>query len=81
VKEFAFDREYKLYRTGEFYRLNEDLNEQRPLATTSLSPEETQALAKLQAALEQFTDARPQELDRAFEEIAPKQPKKKAKKP
>jgi hypothetical protein len=36
---------------------------------------------KLQAALEQFTTARPQELDRAIEAAAPTQPKKKAKKP
>jgi arylsulfatase A len=81
VKEFAFDSNYKLYRTGEFYRLSDDLNEQRPLPTTSLTPEESQARMKLQAALEQFTTARPQELDRAIEAAAPKQPKKKAKKP
>ena len=80
VKEFAFDSNYKLYRTGEFYRLSDDLNEQRPLPTTSLTPEESQARMKLQAALEQFTTARPQELDRAIEAAAPKQPKKKAKK-
>jgi arylsulfatase A len=81
VKEFVFDREYKLYRTGEFYRLNEDLNEQRPVAATSLTPEEKEARATLEAALEQFTDARPLELDRVLDATAPKQPKKKAKKP
>lgn len=81
VKEFVFDGEYKLYRTGEFYRLNEDLNEQRPVAATSLTPEEKEARATLQAALEQFTNARPLELDRVLGATAPKQPKKKAKKP
>lgn len=82
VREFAFDSQYKLYRTGEFYRITDDLNEQRPLAASALTPEETEARLKLQAALHQFEAARPAELDRIFEAATSKQkqPKKNAKK-
>jgi arylsulfatase A len=66
VKELAFDHRYKLYRTGEFYDLQEDPMEKAAL-TSSLDSEQTAARAKLQAVLDTYRDARPAALDRAFE--------------
>lgn len=80
VKEFVFDKNYKLYRTGEFYHIANDLNEQHPIARASAAGETAIALSKLQAALDQFTDARPVELDRAFEALASPETKQKNKK-
>jgi arylsulfatase A len=68
VREFAFDHDYKLYRTGELYHLATDPFEQQPLKTNSLSAEAAAAAKTLQGVLDQFKDARPAELDRAFEE-------------
>ena len=67
VREFAFNHGYKLYRSGEFFDLRKDIEEKQPLAVTSLSGEAAAAAKTLQRALDQFKDARPSELDRAFE--------------
>lgn len=80
VKEFVFDQHYKLYRTGEFYHIANDPNEQHPIASSNTEGEAAAALSKLQAALDQFAGARPVELDRALEAIAPPETKQKNKK-
>jgi arylsulfatase A len=67
VKEFAFDQQHKLYRTGEFFDLAADPFEQRPLQRDALSGEAAKAASRFQTVLDQFTNARPVELDRAFE--------------
>ena len=67
VREFAFNHRYKLYRSGEFFDLSKDLAEKQPLEVVSLDGEAAAAAKLLQGALDQFTDARPSELDRAFE--------------
>jgi arylsulfatase A len=67
VKEFAFDQKYKLYRTGEFFDLATDPLEERPLQREALSGEAARAASRFQKVLDQFTNARPAELDRAFE--------------
>ncbi|MDZ4402489.1 sulfatase-like hydrolase/transferase [Prosthecobacter sp.] len=74
VKELAFDHRHKLYRTGELYDLQSDPMEKTPL--TGDQP----ARAKLQVVLNQYTEARPAELDRQFETATPKTPKKGKKK-
>lgn len=55
--EWARNQRYKLYRTGEFYDLGKDVLESEPL--TDYSPEAQQARVMLQAALDQYKDARP----------------------
>lgn len=67
VRECAFDHDFKLYRDGRLFDLRTDpFEEQAPLAAP-LTAEQTAAKAKLQAALDRFTDARPAALDRQFE--------------
>jgi arylsulfatase A len=61
VKELVFDQYHSLYRTGECYDLKSDPDEKSPL------PAEHPARAKLQQVLDNYKDARPEELDRQFE--------------
>jgi arylsulfatase A len=68
VREFAFNQRYKLYRSGEFFDLGKDLEERQPLKVASLEGEAAAAAKLLQDTLDQFKDARPFELDRAFEQ-------------
>ena len=68
VHECVFNQDYKLYRDGRFFRLQDDPFEQRPLETTALNAADSAARVKLQAALDQFADARPAELDQQFAE-------------
>jgi arylsulfatase A len=81
LREFAFNQQYKLYRGGEFYDLAADPAEKRPLMVDSLSPEAAQAAKPLQAALDQYRDARPSNLPQpgAGEAKAKKAKKNKAK--
>jgi arylsulfatase A len=65
LRECAFDQRFKLYRTGEFYDLIHDCDEQQPLHVADLKYAEALAAAKrLQAALDQYSDARPAHLPR-----------------
>lgn len=61
-REFAFNARYKLYRTGEFYDLNRDIEEINPLSIADLRDEPAAAAKLLQAALDEFKDARPAHL-------------------
>jgi arylsulfatase A len=80
LREFAFNQKYKLYRGGEFYDLSSDAAEKRPLAVASLTGEAAQTATKLQAALDQYRDARPSSLPQpAGEPKAKKGKKNKAK--
>ncbi|MEQ1854141.1 MAG: sulfatase-like hydrolase/transferase [Chthoniobacteraceae bacterium] len=74
VRECAFTRDAKLYRTGEFFDLATDPFETRPLAVASLTGPTADAAKKLQVALDQFKDARPAELDRQFKQSKQEQP-------
>lgn len=71
VREFAFDQKFKLYRTGEFFDLSQDVSEKQPLKLESLSGEAANAAKRLQTALDQFNSARPAELDRDSEARKP----------
>jgi arylsulfatase A len=63
LREFAFDQHFKLYRSGEFYALDRDRAEQNPLRVTDLKYDDAIAAAqRLQAALDQYADARPANL-------------------
>jgi arylsulfatase A len=56
-KEWARNQRYKLYRTGKFYDISQDVLEQQPLS--DLSPEQQQIRDTLQKALAQYQSARP----------------------
>ena len=56
VREFAFNHRYKLYRSGQFFDLAKDLEEQAPQKVNELKGEATAAARSLQAALDQFTE-------------------------
>jgi arylsulfatase A len=79
VREFAFDQDYKLYRDGRFFDLSSDPMEKSPLDIKLLAEPASTAASKLQKVLNQFTQARPAELDQAFEESKPAVPSKKQK--
>ena len=57
--EQAFDRRFKLYSTGNFFDLDHDVEEKTALRPEDLRGEAAVAVRKLQAALDQFQDARP----------------------
>ena len=81
VRECAFDHNFKLYRTGEFFNLAEDPDENSPLQISSLADTPAAAARKLQSALDQFADARPFELDeqvrKSTDQLKPARKKKK----
>ena len=58
-KEWARNQQFKLYRTGEFYDVQNDVLEQNPLRVNDLGNVATQAYVVLQEALDQYRDARP----------------------
>jgi len=63
IREFAFNRQFKLYRSGEFFDLVDDVHEKRPLEVGSLAGEPAAAARLLQGALDQFQHARPAHLE------------------
>lgn len=81
VREFAFDRHYKLYRDGRFFDLDADPDELTALDVARLRGQAAAGAQRLQSVLDQFKDARPAELDRQFEQkmktLPAPQPRKK----
>jgi len=59
-REWARNQRYKLYRTGRFYDVGNDVLEKRPL--NDLTPETRQIRDMLQKALDRYKDARPAEM-------------------
>lgn len=57
-KEWARNQRYKLYRTGEFYDVSNDVLEKAPLKGNDLSDDVRRIKAMLQKALDQYKDAR-----------------------
>jgi arylsulfatase A len=68
LREFAFDQRYKLYRNGDFFDLQSDRAEQKPVKASSLSGEPLAAAKKFEQALAQYRDARPAHLPKPAEE-------------
>jgi hypothetical protein len=50
---------HKLYRDGRLFTLTTDPFEQRPLTVANLTGDDAAAAKTLQAALDQYTNARP----------------------
>jgi len=63
VREFAFNRRYKLYRDGSFFDLEIDSEEAKSLNPRDLDGEAAAAARMLRGALDQFRDGRPPRLD------------------
>lgn len=59
-REFTRNRRYKLYRSGEFYDIEKDVLEKSPIPVSDLTPKVLSVHRKLQAALDQYTEARPE---------------------
>ena len=87
--EQAFDHDYKLYSIGEFFDLRSDPEEKHPLKIAGLTGNAAEGARKLQAAIDQFADARPAglrlispgvEAAKAKESGTPPEPKKKRRK-
>jgi arylsulfatase A len=76
--EFAMSTEYKRYRDGRSFHLGRDPFEEKPLDVAKLPANEAAALQKLQAALDQYSDARPAHLRQPY--VTAKQTKKAEKK-
>jgi arylsulfatase A len=60
--EFAMSTTHKLYRDGRFFKLAADPFEEQPLSSAKLTGADAQAVRTLQAALDQFSNARPAQL-------------------
>lgn len=79
--EQAFNHHYKLYSVGDFFDIQKDPGEKRPLKVASLDGEAAAAAKILQRALDSFAEARPPHLLPApVEKGAPPPPAKKKKK-
>ena len=63
ARVFARNQRYKLYRTGKFYDIENDVLEKAPLQNGDLNEETRRIKAMLQRALNQYKDARPSELN------------------
>jgi arylsulfatase A len=59
AKEFARNQRYKLYRSGEFYDVQNDVLEKKSLTAVDMDNNARQARAMLQRALDQYSNARP----------------------
>jgi len=59
LREFAFDQNFKLYRTGEFFDLTADRSETTPLSVSELTGNAARTATRLQQALDRYRDARP----------------------
>ena len=58
AKVFARNQHYKLYRTGEFYDIQNDVLEKKPLPKNDLDSDAEQIKAMLQNALNKYKDKR-----------------------
>jgi arylsulfatase A len=62
LREFAFNDRFKLYTSGELYDLLNDPEETQPQTKAELTGDAAAAATLLQAALDQYKEARPESL-------------------
>jgi len=72
AQEFARNQRYKLYRTGEFYDVNNDVLEKKNLVAGTLDEKTRLIRAMLQKALDQYEDVHKSELLRGAKQKKPK---------
>ncbi len=77
---FARNQRYKLYSTGEFHDIKNDVLEKSPLAESSITPETKKIKIMLQGAIDEYKDARPANLIRKMQARQKKGKKKKVRK-
>ncbi len=77
-QEFTRNQRYKLYSTGKFYDIQQDVDEQHPLDVSRLSPELINVRAELQEALDSFQDVCPPEIARQGTKPRERKTKKKS---
>jgi arylsulfatase A-like enzyme len=65
VREFAMTKQHKLYRGGRFFDLVADPLEKSPRQVSELTGAEAEAARQLAAALDEYADARPPEVQAA----------------
>lgn len=65
AKVFARNQRFKLYRTGNFYDISNDVLEKSPLQDGDLNEESRRIKAMLQKVLNKYRDARPSDLNPA----------------
>lgn len=65
VGEFAANARFKLYRSGKFFNIEDDSHEKQPISLGELKSEASDTANMLQGALDQFTNARPPEVEKA----------------
>jgi len=80
-KEFIRNQRYKLYRSGEFFNVVNDVREEKPLSLESLDTAQKKVHAKFSTAFEsQFKNARPAAVAKIGEELNRKKQEAKKKK-
>jgi arylsulfatase A len=62
LKEYVQDKRFKLYRTGEFYNVEDDLLEENPLKQEEFGREEKEAYLKFQDVLNKYENVRDPDL-------------------
>jgi len=66
IAEFAATRDFKLSRTGDFYDLRNDIEEEHPLKAATLTGEAAAAAKLLQGALDRCKNTRPAAMAKPF---------------
>jgi len=77
-REFAMNKEYKLYRAGRFFNLKDDPSEERPQRVEQLTGPEAAAAKKLKGVLAKYENARPADVAAAGDKPKKKDPARKA---
>ena len=75
--EIAFTREYKLHKSGEFYDWRTDPEEAHPLQVSSLTGEAATVAVMLQGVLDQYSAARPVDVEERAVSLRRYKPEKK----
>ena len=58
AKVFARDKQYKLYRSGEFYDVSQDFEEKAPLSLTALTEKQRNIYRTLKSVIDRYDAAR-----------------------
>lgn len=67
--EMAFSKDFKLYRSGEFYDWRVDPAERHPLDPSQLDADAKAEWAKLRAALDSYRDVRPARIEQVAQSL------------